>query len=166
MTKITRNFALAISACAVCAISSPGFAGFMAVDDSYMTSENTELVVSAPGVLSNDTTDGFVSSISSVLSSSPADGTLSFNSDGSFTYTPGSNFTGTDTFSYFDLGQNVTVASSQMSNTATVSIDVTPGTPLPTTTPLPATLPLFATGLSAMGLFGFRRKRKAAPLAA
>jgi hypothetical protein len=139
MTKITRNWALAISVCAVCAISSPGFAGFMAVDDSYTTPENAELVVSAPGVLSND---------------------------GSFTYTPGSNFTGTDTFSYFDLGQNVTVASSQMSNTATVSIDVTPGTPLPTTTPLPATLPLFATGLSAMGLFGFRRKRKAAPLAA
>jgi len=28
-------------------------------------------------------------------------------------------------------------------------------------TPLPATLPLFATGLGAMGLFGWRRKRKA-----
>jgi hypothetical protein len=31
-----------------------------------------------------------------------------------------------------------------------------------TTTPLPAALPLFATGLGAMGLFGWRRKRKAA----
>jgi len=30
------------------------------------------------------------------------------------------------------------------------------------TTPLPATLPLFATGLGALGLFGLRRKRKAA----
>jgi hypothetical protein len=29
------------------------------------------------------------------------------------------------------------------------------------TTPLPAALPLFATGLSAMGLLGWRRKRKA-----
>ena len=29
-----------------------------------------------------------------------------------------------------------------------------------TATPLPATLPLFATGLGAMGLFGWRRKRK------
>ena len=27
-------------------------------------------------------------------------------------------------------------------------------------TPLPAALPLFATGLGAMGLFGWRRKRK------
>jgi energy-converting hydrogenase Eha subunit B len=34
-------------------------------------------------------------------------------------------------------------------------------------TPLPAALPLFATGLGALGLFGWRRKRKnAAPLAA
>jgi len=28
-------------------------------------------------------------------------------------------------------------------------------------TPLPAALPLFATGLGAMGLFGWRRKRRA-----
>jgi uncharacterized protein len=33
-------------------------------------------------------------------------------------------------------------------------------------TPLPAALPLFATGLGAMGLFGWRKKRKPAPLAA
>ena len=33
-------------------------------------------------------------------------------------------------------------------------------------TPLPATLPLFATGLGASGLFGWRRKKKAAALAA
>jgi hypothetical protein len=33
-------------------------------------------------------------------------------------------------------------------------------TPLTGATPLPAALPLFATGLGAMGLFGWRRKRK------
>lgn len=33
-------------------------------------------------------------------------------------------------------------------------------------TPLPAALPLFAAGLGAMGLFGWRRRRKAASLAA
>jgi hypothetical protein len=33
-------------------------------------------------------------------------------------------------------------------------------------TPLPAALPLFASGLGAMGLFGWRRKRKVAALAA
>ena len=35
-----------------------------------------------------------------------------------------------------------------------------------TITPLPAALPLFATGLGALGLLGWRRKRKAAALAA
>ena len=34
------------------------------------------------------------------------------------------------------------------------------------TTPLPAALPLFATGLGALGLLGWRRKRKAAAVAA
>ena len=33
-------------------------------------------------------------------------------------------------------------------------------------TPVPAALPLFATGLGALGLFGWRRKKKAAALAA
>ena len=42
---------------------------------------------------------------------------------------------------------------------ATVSYDVS-------TTPLPAALPLFATGLGALGLLGWRRKRKTAALAA
>jgi hypothetical protein len=36
----------------------------------------------------------------------------------------------------------------------------------PVVTPLPAALPLFATGLGALGLIGWRRKRKAAALAA
>lgn len=35
-----------------------------------------------------------------------------------------------------------------------------------TATPLPAALPLFATGLGAMGLFGWRRKRKNNPVSA
>jgi hypothetical protein len=38
--------------------------------------------------------------------------------------------------------------------------DYTFGPIPPTTTPLPAALPLFATGLGAMGLLGWRRKRK------
>jgi hypothetical protein len=38
--------------------------------------------------------------------------------------------------------------------------------PPPSPTPLPATLPLLVTGLSALGLFGWRRKRKAAGMAA
>jgi hypothetical protein len=36
-----------------------------------------------------------------------------------------------------------------------------PGVWIAEATPLPATLPLFATGLGALGLLGWRRKRKA-----
>ena len=36
----------------------------------------------------------------------------------------------------------------------------------PTAAPLPAALPLFAGGLSALGLFGWRRKRKSSAIAA
>jgi len=46
---------------------------------------------------------------------------------------------------------------------AALSGQVTVGTAV---TPLPAALPLFATGLGALGLLGWRRKRKAAALAA
>jgi SAM-dependent methyltransferase len=43
---------------------------------------------------------------------------------------------------------------------------ILPGASPPAAAPLPATLPLFASGLGAMGLFGWRRKRKnAAPMA-
>ena len=44
-----------------------------------------------------------------------------------------------------------------------VGNDIPPGfVGSPVVTPLPATLPLFATGLGALGLLGWRRKRKAA----
>ena len=42
----------------------------------------------------------------------------------------------------------------------------TVGSAVAVVTPLPAALPLFATGLGALGLFGWRRKRKAAAIAA
>jgi hypothetical protein len=49
-------------------------------------------------------------------------------------------------------------------NTSPEVIDhfIHPATFTVTQTPLPAALPLFATGLGAMGLFGWRKKRKAA----
>jgi hypothetical protein len=45
-------------------------------------------------------------------------------------------------------------------------MDLPPGGPGPNPTPLPATLPLFASGLGALGLLSWRRKRKNAALAA
>jgi hypothetical protein len=158
MTKTARVLALAISACAMCAVSSPGFAAiFAAFDDSYTTPENTALIISAPGILANDTGLSLFDLAGPSVMTSPGNGTLSFLFDGSFTYTPDPNFSGTDTFSYDDFGFIFSPFDETISNIATVSIVVTP-----TATPLPAALPLFASGLGVMGLFGWRRKRKAA----
>src|SRR5205823_4843610 len=71
----------------------------VAANDSYTTYEDTPLTVTAPGVLTNDSdVDG--DSLTAILVSSPSNGGLTLNADGSFTYTPNANFNGTDTFSY------------------------------------------------------------------
>src|SRR5439155_272846 len=71
----------------------------VAANDSYSTAEETALTVGAPGVLGNDT-DVEGDSLSAVLVSSPSYGTLTLNTDGSFSYTPATNFNGLDSFSY------------------------------------------------------------------
>ena len=77
-----------------------------AVDDGpggvYTTNEDTALVVSAPGVLSNDTTDdpSATLSVTAPSATSVYGGSVSVGSNGSVSYSPASNFFGTDTFSY------------------------------------------------------------------
>jgi hypothetical protein len=67
--------------------------------DAYVTDEDTPLTVTAPGVLANDVDiDG--DPLTAMLLTGPANGTLVFSSDGSFTYSPNSNFDGTDSFTY------------------------------------------------------------------
>lgn len=88
-----------------------------ASDDSYSTNKNVALVIAAPGVLNNDPdVDG--DTLSAVLNAGPSNGGLTLNSDGSFTYTPDTNFVGTDTFTYH---ANDGTADS---NVATVTITV------------------------------------------
>lgn len=67
--------------------------------DAFTTDEDTPLVVAAPGVLANDTdVDG--ETLTAVVTQNPANGTLGLNADGSFTYTPGADFSGADMFRY------------------------------------------------------------------
>ena len=68
-------------------------------NDAYSTAEDTPLTVAAPGVLANDG-DVEGNSLTAVLPTQPANGAVSLNTNGAFTYTPNLNFNGTDTFTY------------------------------------------------------------------
>lgn len=101
----------------------------VAVDDSYTTAEATTLVVPVgSGVLANDTDDD-TTPLAAQLVTGPSHGQLTLAADGSFTYTPDDNFSGTDFFTYSAADGAVT------GNSATVGIVVTvPGGVSPVTT--------------------------------
>jgi VCBS repeat-containing protein len=71
----------------------------LALDDSYATDEDVAVVVPAPGVLGNDD-DADADILTSIIVTPPANGTLTLNTDGSFTYTPNPDFNGTAAFTY------------------------------------------------------------------
>ncbi|MDV4343621.1 tandem-95 repeat protein [Methanoculleus sp. YWC-01] len=88
-----------------------------AADDTYVTDENIPLTITAPGVLANDgDPDGDM--LTAVLVVGVTNGTLTFNPDGSFTYTPNAGWSGNDTFTY--TANDSLLAS----NVATVTITV------------------------------------------
>ena len=90
-----------------------------AVGDSFSTNEDAALTVAAQaGVLANDT-DAEDDPLTAEVVDDVDNGTLTLNSDGSFTYTPNANFSGSDSFTY---KANDGTADS---NEATVSISVT-----------------------------------------
>ena len=67
--------------------------------DSYTTPEDTTLVMAAPGVLTNDT-DADLNPLTTILVTLPTHGTLTLNTNGSFTYVPAANYFGADSFTY------------------------------------------------------------------
>ncbi|HSH15727.1 MAG TPA: Ig-like domain-containing protein, partial [Verrucomicrobiae bacterium] len=103
----------------------------VANDDVFSTNEDTPLIMPAPGVLANDTdADGDPLTASQVAGT--AHGILTLNPEGSFSYTPDSNFNGTDSFTYqASDGQ-------EDSNVATVTINVLPVNDAPVCAPATA----------------------------
>lgn len=99
----------------------------VAVDDSFDVTQDTVLTVAADsGVLANDT-DGDGDTLTATVDSDPANGTLTLQSDGGFTYTANDGFSGTDTFTY------VTSDGTDSSSAATVTIivaEVQQGSPI------------------------------------
>jgi VCBS repeat-containing protein len=83
----------------------------VAVNDAYTTYGNTSLTVSAPGVLANDT-DVDSTTLTAAVGTGPSHGTLTLNTNGSFTYTPATDYLGSDSFTYYaNDGANSSVAS-------------------------------------------------------
>lgn len=127
LTAVAGNFVLGSITDTVAGVQSAGalylIAGPndlpVAADDAFTTDEDTALVVSAPGVLANDV-DADADALTATLTQPPVSGTLAFATDGSFTYTPGTNFAGADVFHY------VTHDGSGESSPGTVTLTVTP----------------------------------------
>jgi len=92
----------------------------VAVNDSYQMMENNGISVIAPGVLANDT-DADGDTLTAATTSNPVYGTVTMQPSGAFTYTPNTNFYGTDSFSY-EANDGTTD-----SNTAVVTLTVTNG---------------------------------------
>nr|MBW4583407.1 tandem-95 repeat protein [Tildeniella nuda ZEHNDER 1965/U140] len=91
--------------------------------DSYTTTRNVALTVAGQGVLANDT-DPENNALTANLLTTPTSGAIIFNGNGTFTYTPNSNYVGTDRFTYQasdGIGN---------SNPATVNIFVTAPVPV------------------------------------
>ena len=72
----------------------------VATADQYSTEEDVPLTVPAPtGVLANDA-DLNGDPLTAIKDSDPSHGTVTLNSDGSFTYTPTADYAGSDAFTY------------------------------------------------------------------
>jgi CSLREA domain-containing protein len=70
-----------------------------AVADGFSTAEDTPLIVTAPGLLANDT-DPDNDVITATLITTPAHGALALTPNGALSYIPNANYYGPDSFSY------------------------------------------------------------------
>ena len=97
----------------------------VAINDSYAGTNQLTLQVPAPGVLVNDTGNG---PLTAILASNPAAGSLTLTNNGGFSYTPASNFTGTDSFTYRctdgQTTSSVATVTITMSDTPTANNDL------------------------------------------
>jgi VCBS repeat-containing protein len=84
-------------------------------DDGYVIDEDTQVT---GNVLVNDT-DADGDPLTAAIKTQPAHGAVTFNTDGTFTYTPTANYNGTDAFTY-------AVSDGQRNTTGTVTVTITP----------------------------------------
>lgn len=116
---------------ASCASARSPFLGPVATDDTASAKSGVPVTIPLPGVLSNDVG----SKVTVTANTAPANGTVTLNADGSFTYTSNVGFTGVDTFTYTITDQFGRTASATVR--ITVTADPAPTTTVPTTVPAP-----------------------------
>lgn len=118
------------------------------IDDSFSTTNDTTLTVQAgSGVLQNDNAATPVV----ISNTNPSSGTLTLNSDGSFSFQPVAGFVGSTTFTYVAQDQwgrstsTATVTINVLAATTTATSAPTTSAPAATTTVAPATTTLAPT---------------------
>ena len=117
-------------------------------NDAWSFTAGTTLVVDAAhGVLANDS-DPDGKSLTAALVSGPAQGQLTFNSDGSFSYTPYANVSGTDKFTYLasDGHGGAAMATVILNIQLAPTVNVTDAGGTYNGTPFPATATLTTSG--------------------
>lgn len=123
---ILSSRSAAYLALSIAASSGPAYAQVLvAGDDSFDVPHGQALMIEAFGVLDNDTLDGEAAGENGATAELITDalhGTLALNSDGSFTYSPGATFDGTDSFVYRAVFSSV-------SDPATVALTACTGGP-------------------------------------
>ena len=102
--------------------------------DRYHTDEDIPLVITAPGVLANDTDLDGGQSLQAIVETGPSHGTLVLNADGSFVYTPALDYNGSDAFTYrasdgtaLSAPVTVTISIKAVDDLITVKVDMIPG---------------------------------------
>ena len=116
----------------------------LAINDTYSAEQNVTLNVPAAGVLSNDTgvpaptvggIPGCVDVAAPFVCTTTAGGTVTLNTNGSFSYTPiNAGFTGADTFTY-TATNGQTAPNPGVDDVATVTINVDAAPTVTSTTP-------------------------------
>ncbi|HEY6021844.1 MAG TPA: VPLPA-CTERM sorting domain-containing protein, partial [Candidatus Paceibacterota bacterium] len=164
-TSITYNDL--IVSCSGSSLCSPGFFG-----TSSISIDGLSVFFSSPSLVTfsfNSSITSFGIFIAGLGTISPGSTTFSIANSNGFSSVLFSNYSGTTTS--FDSSlfaglisdlpfTSVTLAGTQIGDGVFLD-NLSYGL-----TPLPAALPLFTTGLSALAVLGWRRKRKAAPIAA
>lgn len=110
----------------------------LAQNDAYTMIRRGTLTVAAPGLLGNDSDPdaGDTLSVVSFGALTPSGGTLLRNADGSFSFTPPLNYTGTKSFSYQAqdnhgaISNAATVSITVIANRAPVAVNDTAATPV------------------------------------